>query len=115
MCTVHCTQNDIGTALSCSAQSTETLRATSHLLHFLHAEQGSFLQGFFADTANMDADQRGKFLEEPPQGAPDIDAAHEVSLYAWTWVLDSRSGRLPEALDGVSASVNAQGEADPDA
>ena len=26
----------------------------------------------------MDPDERGRFLEEPPEGAPDIDKAHEV-------------------------------------
>ena len=28
----------------------------------------------------MDPEQRGRFLEEPPEGAPDIDKAHEVIL-----------------------------------
>ncbi len=28
----------------------------------------------------MDPEQRGQFLEEPPEGAPDIDKAHEVVL-----------------------------------
>lgn len=42
------------------------------------AADGSFLRSFLADSANMDPDERGRFLEEPPEGAPDIDKAHEV-------------------------------------
>ena len=45
-----------------------------------HAAQGSFLNSFLTDSASMDPEQRGRFLEEPPQGAPDIDKAHEVIL-----------------------------------
>ena len=46
--------------------------------HCVIAAQGSFLQSFLADSANMGPDERGHFLEEPPEGAPDIDKAHEV-------------------------------------
>ena len=42
--------------------------------------EGSFLQNFLADTATMNPDERGRFLEEPPEGGPDIDKAHEVKL-----------------------------------
>ncbi len=45
-----------------------------------HAAQGSFLNSFLTDSASMDPEQRGRFLEEPPEGAPDIDKAHEVIL-----------------------------------
>jgi len=45
-----------------------------------HAAQGSFLSSFLTDSASMDPEQRGQFLEEPPEGAPDIDEAHEVVL-----------------------------------
>lgn len=41
--------------------------------------QGSFLNSFLTDSASMDPEQRGRFLEEPPQGAPDIDKAHEAA------------------------------------
>lgn len=40
---------------------------------------GSFLQSFLKDSANMNPDERGRFLEEPPEGAPDIDKAHEAA------------------------------------
>lgn len=43
------------------------------------AGDGSFLQQFFQATADMDAAQRGAYLEHPPEGAPDIDDAHHVS------------------------------------
>ena len=46
------------------------------------AAQGSFLQSFLADTAKMTPEDRGQFLEEPPEGAPDIDEAHAVSCHA---------------------------------
>lgn len=29
----------------------------------------------------MNPDERGRFLEEPPEGAPDIDKAHEVNYH----------------------------------
>lgn len=45
-----------------------------------HAAQGSFLNSFLTNSASMDPEQRGRFLEEPPEGAPDIDKAHEVVL-----------------------------------
>lgn len=45
-----------------------------------HAAQGSFLSSFLTDSDSMDPEQRGLFLEEPPEGAPDIDKAHEVVL-----------------------------------
>ena len=43
------------------------------------AGDGSFLQRFFASTADMDPAQRGAYLEYPPEDAPDIDEAHHVS------------------------------------
>lgn len=33
---------------------------------------------FYADTAALDPEARGRYLEEPPEGAPSIDDAHEV-------------------------------------
>ena len=45
------------------------------------AADGSFLRSFLADSANMNPDERGHFLEEPPEGGPDIDKAHEVTLH----------------------------------
>ena len=44
------------------------------------AADGSFLRSFLADSADMNPDERGHFLEEPPEGGPDIDKAHEVTL-----------------------------------
>lgn len=43
------------------------------------AADGSFLRSFLTESANMNPDERGRFLEEPPEGAPDIDKAHEVT------------------------------------
>ena len=49
-------------------------------LHPAHAAgKDSFLQRFLTATADMDAAQRGAYLEDPPEGAPDIDQAHHVS------------------------------------
>lgn len=44
------------------------------------AAPGSFLQQFYEATSGMDPAARGKYLEEPPEGAPDIEAAHQVGL-----------------------------------
>ena len=32
----------------------------------------------------MDAEERGRFLEQPPEGGPDIDKAHEVIIASST-------------------------------
>lgn len=40
---------------------------------------GSFLQRFLAATADVTPEQRGKYLEEPPPGAPDLDEAHQAA------------------------------------
>jgi hypothetical protein len=42
------------------------------------AASASFLQRFFAATGGLSPEARGKYLEEPPPGAPDIDEAHQV-------------------------------------
>ena len=42
------------------------------------AEEGSFLQRFFAATEHMSPEARGAYLERPPPEAPDIDEAHRV-------------------------------------
>jgi ubiquitin carboxyl-terminal hydrolase L3 len=74
----------LGEACSCCATSAHLARAaapqlTAHLLHLhLPAEPGSFLQQFYEATSGMDPAARGKYLEEPPEGAPDIEAAHQV-------------------------------------
>ena len=44
------------------------------------ADKGSFLDDFFSKTADMAPQERGTYLENPPQGAPDIDKAHEVPV-----------------------------------
>ena len=56
----------------------------------------------------MNPDERGRFLEEPPEGAPDIDKAHEVTLrpmqycqicqhskYPYTWATSQKYHSLP--------------------
>lgn len=40
---------------------------------------GSFLERFFAATGPMAPAERGAYLESPPQDAPDIEEAHQVS------------------------------------
>lgn len=43
---------------------------------------GSFLAEFHKATEDMDANERGKYLEEPPKGAPDIEEAHREAASA---------------------------------
>ena len=40
--------------------------------------EGSFLNKFYAATKGMSPEEVGKYLEDPPEGAPDIEAAHQV-------------------------------------
>ena len=47
------------------------------------AAEGSFLQQFLAATEGMSPAQRGAYLEQPPEGAPDIDSIHQVGHGAW--------------------------------
>ena len=44
--------------------------------------QNSFFQQFFEATQGMNPTARGAFLEEPPEGAPDIEEVHHVSQIA---------------------------------
>ncbi|KAG1668524.1 hypothetical protein FOA52_012118 [Chlamydomonas sp. UWO 241] len=39
----------------------------------------SFLDQFFLATASMDPAARGKYLEDPPEGAPNIEEAHQAA------------------------------------
>lgn len=41
--------------------------------------EGSFLTEFMTATADMDAATRGRFLESPPEGGPDIESAHQAA------------------------------------
>ncbi len=49
-------------------------------VYVCHAAPGSFLSDFMSATKDMDASARGHFLEDPPQGGPDIEAAHQVCV-----------------------------------
>ena len=42
------------------------------------AEEGSFFQRFFSETEGMSPEERGRYLEDPPPEAPDLDEAHHV-------------------------------------
>lgn len=55
------------------------LHAIGNCLDRVTPSPGSFLQQFFAATAAMAPDERGAFLESPPPGAPDIEAAHQAA------------------------------------
>ena len=44
----------------------------------LPAAEGSFLQQFLGTTEGMSPAERGAYLEQPPEGAPDIDSIHQV-------------------------------------
>lgn len=45
----------------------------------LPIDSESFLDKFFSSTATMTPEERGTFLEAPPEGAPDIEEAHKES------------------------------------
>ena len=51
---------------------------THAVLPMLFAASGSFLEQFFLATASMSPEERGKYLELPPEGAPSIEEAHQV-------------------------------------
>lgn len=53
------------------------LHAVGNNLDTLNLVEGSFLSQFYAATETLDSQQRGAFLEHPPQGAPSIDEIHE--------------------------------------
>ena len=64
------------------------------MILFLIPGQESFLKQFFDATASMDPTSRGAFLENPPQGAPNIEETHHVSGFScdkltvtslWCW------------------------------
>lgn len=43
---------------------------------------GSFLAEFHKATKGMSPKERGKYLEDPPEGAPDIEEAHQEAANA---------------------------------
>jgi hypothetical protein len=53
------------------------------------AADDSFLRLFHSATVAMDPEGRGTYLEDPPEGAPDIEAAHQVGacLHGYTYTL----------------------------
>ncbi|KAK9903583.1 hypothetical protein WJX75_009284 [Coccomyxa subellipsoidea] len=55
--------------------------------------EGSFLQRFFSATADLTPEQRGKYLEDPPPGAPDLDEAHQAAA--------QEGATAPPSLDEV--------------
>lgn len=44
------------------------------------AAPDSFLTRFFESTQPMSPAERGAYLEQPPQDAPDIEEAHQVCV-----------------------------------
>ncbi|CAG9463885.1 unnamed protein product [Pedinophyceae sp. YPF-701] len=55
------------------------LHAIGNNLERLPIQEGSFFARFFASVAHMDPKERARFLEDPPQGAPDIEDAHAAA------------------------------------
>ncbi|GLC50969.1 hypothetical protein PLESTB_000452000 [Pleodorina starrii] len=53
------------------------LHSIGNNLNTLAPADGSFLKEFFGSTSGMSAAEAGKYLEDPPQGAPSIEAAHQ--------------------------------------
>ncbi|GMH32554.1 hypothetical protein BSKO_00388 [Bryopsis sp. KO-2023] len=54
---------------------------------------GSFFSDFITATSGMTAEERGKYLEDPPEGAPDIEDAHKEAA--------SAGDTAPPSLDEV--------------
>lgn len=52
------------------------LHAIGNNQHRGNFRQDSFFKQFFEATKGMDASTRGRFLEDPPEGAPDIEEGH---------------------------------------
>ena len=44
------------------------------------ADADSFLDTFISTTTPMTPEERGAYLESPPEGAPDIEEAHKVRM-----------------------------------
>lgn len=55
------------------------LHGIGNNMQTLAIEPGSYLQTFFETTSSMDPAARGRYLEEPPEGAPDIEEAHQAA------------------------------------
>ena len=53
------------------------LHCVTNAEHALRLEDGSFMHRFLEDTKGLTPEERGKYLEEPPKGAPSIEAFHE--------------------------------------
>ena len=59
------------------------------------AAGGSFMHEFLAATEGMSPQERGAFLERPPEGAPDIDSIHQARLgLSARWHLHLRGANL---------------------
>ncbi|GAB4814399.1 hypothetical protein N2152v2_001445 [Parachlorella kessleri] len=71
------------------------LHAAGNNLDQLQLGKSSFLTQFFESTASMNPQERGAYLEHPPQGAPSIDSIHEAA-----------------AQQGQTAAPNAEEEVD---
>lgn len=71
----------------------------THCIGF--AAPGSFLANFTNSTKDMTPADRGQFLENPPDGAPDIEDAHKV-LYKEVDVVHSR---IPWILSSIGSST----------
>jgi ubiquitin carboxyl-terminal hydrolase L3 len=55
----------------------------------LALRSGSFLERFLADTGRMAPEARGAYLEDPPEGAPNIEDIHEVCPHALACLLSA--------------------------
>ncbi|EFJ41731.1 hypothetical protein VOLCADRAFT_83997 [Volvox carteri f. nagariensis] len=58
------------------------LHSIGNNLSTMDPADGSFLQQFFSATSGMSAAEAGKYLEEPPSGAPSIEEAHQAAAAA---------------------------------
>ncbi len=70
------------------------------------AAEGSFLADFYSQTAVMTPEERGRFLEDPPQDAPDIDSAHEVTCPGSTFLAGCGNSLSLSAGCRTASAVN---------
>jgi len=58
------------------------LHAISNNTAVVPIADGSFLQRFLKECSSLNPEERAKFLEDPPPGAPDIEEAHQEAASA---------------------------------
>eukprot|EP01024_Parvocaulis_polyphysoides_P049602 TRINITY_DN481_c1_g3_i1.p1 TRINITY_DN481_c1_g3~~TRINITY_DN481_c1_g3_i1.p1 ORF type:complete len:244 (+),score=64.47 TRINITY_DN481_c1_g3_i1:752-1483(+) len=69
------------------------LHAVGNNQEFFNLAENSFFERFLSATKTMSPADRGQYLEDPPEGAPDIEEAHKEAA--------EKGDTAPPALDEV--------------